>query len=132
MKKLGIVAAGAFVGLLLATNPTWAQGAPQTVASVHTTVDVTKLSMGYRASKIRGSSVYNDANNKVGAVDDLIVNRDDRVLYAVVSVGGFLGMGKRLVAVPYSALKIEGGKMVLPGATKDALKTMPEFKYARS
>lgn len=133
MKKLSIVAAGALMGLMLADgSAAFAQGAPQTVAPMRVSVDVGQLSMGYRASKIRGSTVYNDANAKVGAIDDLIVNRDDKVLYAIVSVGGFLGMGKHLVAVPYGAIRIENNHMVLPGATKDALKSMPEFKYART
>jgi hypothetical protein len=135
MKKLAVLAAGALVGLMIADGtPALAQGAPQTVAPMRVSVDVGQLSMGYRTSKIRGSAVYNDANVKVGAIDDLIVNRDDKVLYAIVSVGGFLGMGKHLVAVPYGALRIDGAnqRMVLPGATKDALKAMPEFKYART
>jgi hypothetical protein len=133
MKKLTILAAGALMGLMMVDAPAvLAQGAPQMVAPTRVSVDVGKLAMGYRASKIKGSNVYNDADAKVGAIDDLIVDRDDKVLFAVVSVGGFLGMGKHLVAVPYSALQIQNGKMVLPGATKDALKSMPEFKYARS
>ena len=134
--KIGILlAAPLLLGLsaLSAPAPAQAQGAPQVVAPVRTTVDVGQLSMGWRASKIRGAAVYNEANAKVGVIDDLIVNRDDRVLYAIVSVGGFLGMGKHLVAVPYSAIRMDWkNRMVLPGASKDALKAMPEFKYARA
>jgi sporulation protein YlmC with PRC-barrel domain len=101
-----------------------------------TSADTQKLGTGWRASKIHGSSVYNDQNEKVGSIDDLIINRDDHVVYAVVSVGGFLGMGNHLVAVPYDQLKINTDnngkvdKIQLNGATKDSLKSMPEFKYA--
>jgi len=103
-----------------------------------TTADAQKLGNGWRASKIHGSSVYNDQNEKVGSIDDLIINRNDHVVYAVVSVGGFLGMGNHLVAVPYDQLKINTDnngkvdKILLSGATKDGLKAMPEFKYANS
>ena len=49
--------------------------------------------------------------------------------FVVLSVGGFLGVGDRLVVLPYDQLRTAGGKVVLPGATKDALKALPEFKY---
>jgi hypothetical protein len=48
----------------------------------------------------------------------------------VLSIGGFLGMGARLVIVPYDSLKLVENKIVLPGSTKDTLKMLPEFKYA--
>ena len=53
-----------------------------------------------------------------------------RLSYAIVSVGGFLGIGKRLVAIPVEQLRDEKGKLILPGATKEALKALPEFQYA--
>src|SRR5262249_6458671 len=53
------------------------------------------------------------------------------VSYAIVGVGGFLGMLKHDVAVPVSQFKEEGGKIVLPGATKEALKAAPEVEYAK-
>ena len=48
----------------------------------------------------------------------------------MLSVGGFLGMGTKYVVVPYSSLQVRDKKMMLPGATKDSLKALPEFKYA--
>ena len=48
----------------------------------------------------------------------------------VLSVGGFLGVGDKLVALPYEQMRTDGKKIVLPGATKDSLKTLPEFKYS--
>jgi PRC-barrel domain len=64
-------------------------------------VDVQKLSAGYRASKVIGSSVVNDANETIGKIDDLLVSPDGKQPYAVLSIGGFLGMGTHLVVVPY-------------------------------
>lgn len=96
-------------------------------------VDVSVVGKGLRASKLMGRSVVNERNETVGKIDDVIVG-DDRSLYAVLEVGGFLGLGSRLVAVPYDNLKIdqENGKVQkveLPGASRDELKRLAEFKY---
>ena len=63
-------------------------------------------------------------------VDDLLVSRDGKQPYAVLSIGGFLGMGTRLVVVPYDLLKFADKRVTLPGGTKEGLKMLPEFKYA--
>jgi sporulation protein YlmC with PRC-barrel domain len=95
-------------------------------------VDVQPLAEAYRASKLIGASVVNDKDEKIGSVDDLIVTPTDRMLFAVISVGGFLGINGRLVAVPYSSLTVDdkGRKVMLPGASKDALNKLPAFHYA--
>jgi PRC-barrel domain len=108
-------------------GPAMAQGAPQTVALVK--VDPQTVATGFRSSKVVGSSVVNEANETVGAIDDLIVTPEERVPYAILSVGGFLGMGTKYVVVPFSSLQMQERKIVLPGATKDALRALPEFKY---
>jgi PRC-barrel domain len=128
MKRASLVVGAAMVSTVLFAGPVWAQGAPQTVRIER--VDVQKLAAGYRSSKIVGSPVVNDANEKIGDVDDLLVEPSDKVLFAVLSVGGFLGMGEHLVVVPFSRLQITGNRVLLPGGTKDALKALPEFKYA--
>ena len=107
-----------------------AQGAPQTVNL--TKVDVVKVATGYRASKVIGASVVNEANDTVGKVDDIIIGQDGKSPFVILSVGGFLGMGTKLIVLPYESLKATENKLILPGATKDALKDLPEFKYATS
>jgi hypothetical protein len=79
------------------------QVAPQTAELAK--VNVQKLAAGYRASKVIGSSVTNDANETIGKIDDLLVSSDGKDPFAVLSIGGFLGMGSHLVAVPYNSLK---------------------------
>jgi sporulation protein YlmC with PRC-barrel domain len=74
-------------------------------------------------------AVYNDNNEKIGNIDDLVMTRNNPALIAVIGAGGFLGVGKHDVAIPVSRLKHEGDKLVLPGASKEALKAMPEFQY---
>lgn len=107
-----------------------AQGAPQTVQL--TKVDVVKVATGFRASKVIGASVVNEANDTVGKIDDIIIGQDGKSPFVVLSVGGFLGVGTKLIVLPYEQLRTMDSKVVLPGATKDALKNLPEFKYASS
>jgi sporulation protein YlmC with PRC-barrel domain len=89
-----------------------------------------------RASKLIGSSVYNDRNEKVGSVDDVVLGKDNKADAVIVSVGGFLGVETKLVAVPYSQLRLgdtknasSDNKVVMPGATKESLKAQPGFQY---
>jgi hypothetical protein len=105
-----------------------AQGTPQTVQLVK--VDVVKVSTGYRASKVLGASVVNEAGDTVGKIDEIIVGSDGQAPFVVLSVGGFLGVGDKLVVLPYEQMRTDGKKIMLPGATKDSLKALPEFKYA--
>jgi sporulation protein YlmC with PRC-barrel domain len=84
---------------------------------------------GWRASKLLKSDVYNDANQKIGKIDDFVVAPDGKLSVAVVDVGGFLGMGTHRVAIPVQQIAHVGPKTVLAGATKEALKALPEFKY---
>jgi sporulation protein YlmC with PRC-barrel domain len=59
----------------------------------------------WRASKVVGLNVYNDQNQNVGSINDLLMDKSGNIKGAVLSVGGFLGMGSRYVAIPYEKLK---------------------------
>ncbi len=126
--KRAILAGAAVVSAVFLAGPVLAQGTAQTVSIEH--VDVQRLSAGYRSTEIIGSPVVNDTNEEIGEVDDLLVEPSSKVLFAVLSVGGFLGMGDRLVVVPFGSLQVSDNKVMLPGGTKDALETMPRFEYA--
>ena len=123
-----IFASAGIIDVFLVVSSAGAQVTPQTVELAK--VNVQKLAAGYRASKVIGSSVTNDANETIGKIDDLLVSSDGKDPYAVLSIGGFLGLGSHLVAVPYDSLKFVDKKFVLPGGTKEGLKMLPEFKYA--
>lgn len=104
-----------------------ASGTPQlVVASV-------KLNGGWRTSKFVGSVVYDSQNHKIGSVDDLVVTDKDRITYAILSVGGFLGMGNKLVAVKFDQLRYDptakDAKVTMPDATKESLAAMPNFTF---
>jgi hypothetical protein len=90
------------------------------------------VALGWSAKKqILDKDVYNDSNEKVGKVEDLIIAPDKAVSYGIVGVGGFLGIDRHDVAIPAGQFKLEGNKLMLPGATKEALKGLPKFEYAK-
>jgi sporulation protein YlmC with PRC-barrel domain len=59
----------------------------------------------WRASKLAGVDVYNEANEKIGDVHDIILDRSGKVANVIVAVGGFLGLGEHYVAVAFDKLK---------------------------
>jgi hypothetical protein len=63
-------------------------------------------------------------------VEDLIISPDRNVSYVIIGAGGFVGIGRHDVAVPMTQIQEQAGKLILPGATKDSIKDMPEFAYA--
>jgi len=89
------------------------------------------VTLGWSAKRqILGHAVYNSMDERVGSVDDIIVTTDKSVSYAIINAGGFLAVARHNVAIPVSQFQLNGEKLVLPGATKDALKAAPEFEYA--
>lgn len=83
-----------------------------------------------RASKVVGASVYNDQNEKIGSVDDVLIGSNDDISGVVLSVGGFLGIASKLVEVPYKDIRVQNNELMIVGATKDQLTSLPEYKYA--
>jgi hypothetical protein len=136
MKKI-LLASATVLGLALGAGASIhaADLATQQIALVH--VDIAKVTNAIRAGKLIGTPVRNDAKDKIGTVSDLLISHDDKVPYAVIDVGSFLGVGGKLVLVPFDAITVEpdssgkGQILVVPGATKDALKSLPEFKYSK-
>src|SRR5215475_508489 len=130
---LGGVAAVALAGLVVvgSAGRLGAQVAGSTTIGI-SVEEVKAVAIGWSAKKqIMGKDVYNDKNEKIGTVDDLIITPDRSLSYAIIGAGGFLGIGKHDVAIPVGQFKEDKGKIVLAGATKDALKAMPKFEYAK-
>jgi sporulation protein YlmC with PRC-barrel domain len=121
------------LAITLATGTVLAAGPARPQAGVTLVkVDLSVVGQGYRMSKVIGSSVINDKNEKIGTIDDVVADKDKKQLsFAVLQVGGFLGVGGRMVAVPFDSLVIDDKerKITLPGATKDELKKLSEFNY---
>jgi sporulation protein YlmC with PRC-barrel domain len=127
------VAALTLTGLIVAGAPGWVGAQVAGSATLGVSVEELKMvAVGWSAKKkILGKAVYNDKNERIGTVDDLIITPDKSVSYAIIGAGGFLGMGKHDVAIPIGQFKEDKGRFVLAGATKDALKAMPKFEYAK-
>ena len=85
-----------------------------------------------RASKIVGADVYNEKNDKIGSIYDVLMHKDGGAASVVVSVGGFLGMDAKYVDVPYSKLDIKANKIMMPGASKQSLTDLPTYHYSKS
>lgn len=108
-----------------------AQEAGSTLIGVSVT-ELRDVTFGWSAKRqILGQTVYNEKDDRVGSIDDIIVAPDKSVSYAIVGAGGFLGLAKHDVAIPVSQFKLVDGKLVLAGATKEALKGLPQFEYAK-
>src|SRR6267378_2869423 len=70
----------------------------------------------WRASKIVGLSVYNDNNESLGSINDLLTDKSGNIKAVVIGVGGFLGVGEHLVAVPLDKIKFVNEPIVYAGA----------------
>ena len=95
--------------------------------------DAKEVAKGYRAEELKLRSVVNDKGEIIGRIDDFIFGRDTCQIFAVLSVGDFVGLNGELVAVPFRSLKINDSsdKIVLPGASRAALQKLPVFLYNR-
>lgn len=157
MRKLiisGLLASAMIVPAFAQTNPPPASQSPAMQAE-------TPKANGemWRASKLVGLNVYNDQNEKLGDISEVLIDKSGKVAGIVIGVGGFLGVGQHDVMVEMNKLKFVDEPVrtsstssgttgsassttssstknkwypdhaVLSGATKDSVKNMPEFKY---
>jgi sporulation protein YlmC with PRC-barrel domain len=124
--------------LALATTAASAQ-APQTAprqagpaAQILTSVPANSVTITHWYKQ----NVYDPADNKIGEIMDVLVDREGKATALIVGVGGFLGMGEKDVAIPFNAVRVttkDNNKWYLVmNSTKDALKSAKGFKYDRN
>jgi sporulation protein YlmC with PRC-barrel domain len=131
MKKHITIAVLSSLAMLATAGNAIAQVAGSTTLTV-TVEEMKNVARGWSVKKtILGHDIYNDNKEKVGKVEDIIIAPDKTVSYVIVEVGSFLGMGGHYVAIPISHFKEEGDKLILPGATKEVIKGLPTFEYAK-
>jgi hypothetical protein len=128
MFKLSTVRLCAAVLVIGSAGQSVAAQGPKPVALV--VVNVQAVALGHRASQLIHRPVTNDQGQEIGRIDDLIVGRD-KVLFAIIGVGGFLGLGEHLIAAPYNSLVVSPQRIVLHGATKESVGKLPQFRYAK-
>jgi sporulation protein YlmC with PRC-barrel domain len=89
------------------------------------------VAVGWSAKRqVLGQPVFNEKAERIGSIDDIVISPDKAVSYAIVNAGGFLGVAKHDVAIPVDQLKLVDNKLILAGATRDALKETPPFEYS--
>jgi PRC-barrel domain len=111
--------------------PASAQVAGGTTTAQVSISESTSLALGWSVKKtLMGKTIYNDAGEKIGKVDDLIISPQRNLSFVIVGAGGFIGIGRHDVAIPVSQIEDRSGRLVMAAATKDSLKAMPPFTYA--
>ena len=123
-----LLATAVILAMAVGTSPAPLPALAQAV----TVVDVVTLAQGYRASALTGTAVKNAAGEEIGDIDDFIIDQE-KVLYTILQVGGFLGLGGYLIAVPYDSLDIaDNGRTITltTGGSKEELQNTDEFTYA--
>jgi len=130
MKPLALLVLSCVV-LLTPGRQATAQIAGSTTLGV-TVEELKAVALGWSAKRqILGKTVYNDKNARVGRIDDIIITPERSVSFVIVGAGGFVGLARHDVAVPVGQLQEKDGKYILPGATKEAIKALPKFEYAK-
>ena len=88
-----------------------------TKAAPATASDTTSFKGNWRASKLVGLNVYNDSNESLGSINDLLTDKSGDIKGVVIGVGGFLGVGEHLVAVPLDKVKFVEDPIAYTGAS---------------
>ena len=99
----GLTASALLTSVAFAQTPSTTGDRPATAAA--TTASDTSFQGDWRTSKMVGLSVYNDANESIGSVNELLADKSGNIKAVVIGVGGFLGVGEHLVAVPFDKVK---------------------------
>src|SRR5258705_11887661 len=127
MKRACILVLTGFV--LMAPTVIRAQVAGSTIIGI-SAAELREVALGWSVKRqVLGQPVFNDQNERIGNIDDVIVAPSKSVSYAIINAGGFLSLAKHDVAVPVSQIKQDQGKFVLAGATREALTESPPFEY---
>lgn len=126
-------------------TPNQTQTAPSTVPSTTTAATTQQQSNQWRGSQLIGLDVYNNSDENIGDINDVILGKDGKIELIVVGVGGWLGMGQHDVALPWDQVRFsdqprkgdaknaEAGEKpdhATVNMTKEQLKNLPAFKYA--
>ncbi|MGM4892962.1 PRC-barrel domain-containing protein [Tardiphaga sp. 839_C3_N1_4] len=100
----GIVGSALLATAAFAQSPS-ATTTTTTPAAAPVTASDTTFNGNWRTSKVVGLSVYNEANESLGSINDLLTDKQGNIKAVVIGVGGFLGVGEHLIAVPYDKIK---------------------------
>ena len=112
----GVAASALLASVAFAQNPSATTDTATTAAPAAAT-DTSSFRGSWRTSKLVGLNVYNDSNESIGSVNDLLTDKSGDIKAVVIGVGGFLGIGEHLVAVPLDKVKFVDDPIVYTGAS---------------
>ena len=121
----GVAASALLASVAFAQTPTTSDRA-NNMTPAPTAASNSSFSGDWRASKVVGLNVYNDQNESIGSINDLLMDKSGGMKAAVISVGGFLGVGAHLVAVPFDKIKFVNEPVAYTGTA-----AMPNTGAAR-
>ena len=96
-------------------------------ATTNATAGSSKMMLkgNWRASKLMGLDVYNEANESLGSINDLLMDKSGNIKGVVIGVGGFLGVGEHLVALPFDKVKFVTEPVAYTGTAGAGSTTAP-------
>jgi sporulation protein YlmC with PRC-barrel domain len=112
-----LLASVAFAQSPSAQAPSSANTDRATTAAPATASDQSSFKGNWRTSKLVGLNVYNDSNESLGSINDLLTDKSGNIKAVVIGVGGFLGVGEHLVAVPMDKVKFVDEPVAYTGAS---------------
>jgi len=110
-----LLASVAFAQSPCATDST-TKAAPSATTTTSAPADMSSMKGNWRTSKLVGLNVYNDSNEKIGSINDMLTDKSGDIKAVVIGVGGFLGIGEHLVAVPLDKVKFVDDPIAYTGA----------------
>jgi sporulation protein YlmC with PRC-barrel domain len=109
----GLVGSALLATVAFAQSPA---APPEHSGTASATATTQSMQGDWRASKLAGLKVYNDANENIGSINDMLMDKSGNIKAVVIGVGGFLGMGEHLVAVPFDKIKFSNEPVTYTGA----------------
>jgi sporulation protein YlmC with PRC-barrel domain len=128
MKTATLTVACAMLLAVIVPERAWSADAP---VSPIAGIDDTAMAKSARASKLIGNKIYK-GDTSIGQIEDVLIEIDNATIpAAILSVGGFLGVGNKLVAVPVNKIKIDSEARFTTDLTKEQLTNAPAFDYGK-
>jgi hypothetical protein len=113
----GLAGSALLASVAFAQSPTTSANTDQATAAPAAASDTSSFKGNWRSSKLLGLNVYNDSNESLGSINDLLADKSGNIKAVVIGVGGFLGVGEHLVAVAFDKLKFVDDPIAYTGAS---------------
>ncbi|WP_454630801.1 PRC-barrel domain-containing protein [Bradyrhizobium cenepequi] len=118
----GLAASALLASVAFAQTPSTATGDRPSTAATTSTTTPSSFQGNWRASKMAGLNVYNDSNESIGSINDMLMDKSGNIKGVVIGVGGFLGVGEHLVAVPFEKVRFVNEPVAYTGASNTGAK----------